>query len=94
MDESDNSAELMRLSKLHDEFLRSLEPNRGLNAIHVASGCQELGWWLLERWDREITSRKDFVYISDAHYKRSGFYIDYDSLLGIDYDDLVDALFG
>lgn len=94
MDEPNDSTKLKRLSELHDEFLRSLRPNRGLRSIHVASGCLEFGEWFLSRWDREVTSRQDFVYISDAHYKRSGFYVDYDSILGIDYDDLVEALIG
>lgn len=94
MDDKRRSLELKRLSKLHDKFLESLEPNRGLSSIHVASGCIELGAWMLLRWDQEVRARGDFVYISDAHYKRSGLYIDYDSLLGFDYDDLVDALLG
>ncbi len=94
MDDKSKSRELERLSKLHDTFLESLEPTRGLSAIHVASGCIELSAWMLLRWDQEIRTRGDFVYISDAHYKRSGLYIDYDSLLGFDYDDLIDALLG
>lgn len=94
MDDKKRSLELKRLSKLHDKFLESLEPTRGLSSIHVASGCIELGAWMLLRWDQEVRTRGDFVYISDAHYKRSGLYIDYDSLLGFDYDDLVDALLG
>ncbi|WP_421910459.1 hypothetical protein [Marinobacter sp.] len=94
MSDNDDLKSLRRLSELQNQFLMSLKPNRGLNSIHVAPGSLGLGQWLLLRWDREVTGRKDFVYISDAHYKRSGFYIDYDSLLGVDYDDLVDALLG
>ncbi|BEH13934.1 hypothetical protein [Marinobacter shengliensis] len=94
MDDKSKSRELERLSKLHDKFLESLEPTRGLKSIHVASGCIELDTWLLLRWGQEVRTRGDFVYISDAHYKRSGLYIDYDSLLGFDYDGLVDALLG
>ncbi len=84
--------ELHRLVQLHDEFLKSLTPSSGLKAIHIANGCVNLPEWALRRWDNEVKCQGDFVYVSDAHYKRSGLYVDYDSLLGRDYDDLLDGL--
>ena len=92
MDSPKTANELRRLAKLHDEFLRLLEPNSGLSSIHVFEACVDLSDWFLARWDKDVRARQDFVYVSDAHYKRSGFYVDYDSLRGLDYDDLIENL--
>ena|SRR5690554_1815782 len=92
MDDTKNLLRLKKLVEKHDEFLRSLKPNRRLSFIHVYVGCVELDDWLLRRLDKEVGRRGDFVYISDAHYKRSGLYIDYDSLMGFDYDRLIDSV--
>jgi hypothetical protein len=94
MDDPEEFLKLKRLMEKHDDFLRSLEPNRGLKFIHVHTGCVDLSAWLLRRLDSEVGVRGDFVYISDAHYKRSGMYVDYDSVMGFDYDSLIDSLLG
>ena len=92
MDSPKIARELRKLTKQHDEFLKSLEPNRGLRAIHVYESCVGLSDWTLRRWDAEVVAKGDFVYVSDAHYKRSGLYADYDSVKGLDYDDVLDCL--
>jgi hypothetical protein len=92
MDSPKTVRKLRELAELHHEFLCSLEPNNSLKAIHVSEGCIDLPKWLLICWDKEVLLKSDFIYVSDAHYKRSGFYVDYDSLLGLDYDDLIDRI--
>ena len=92
MDTPKTERMLRELAQLHHEFLLSLSPTNGLKAIHVSTACIDLPPWLAMRWDKEVLRKGDFVYVSDEHFKRSGFYIDYDSILSVDYDDLLDQL--
>lgn len=76
----------------HDVFM-NLPASEGLKAISVFKGWEyTVSEWFMRKLDQEVHKNKDFIEITDIKYKLHYLSINYNSMLDIDYDDVIEAL--
>ena len=87
-----NRQRLIELSSQMNEAIKQTHPTKPYRSINIPDFIPPLPEWFLSRLDKEVSTNKDFLLITDSHYSHGERYINYQSLEGVDYDELIDGM--
>ena len=91
-DYTDIRDKLYALFALRAKELEGMTPTSPYKSLRLPGGMPPLPDWFLKRLDSEVSSKNDFVEVTDSHYSHNKRYLEYDSINNEDYDELVDFL--